>query len=102
MQLRQDPDRDAAADDGKRPVLVFLVRLGLRFGFRGRPLVGQSLDARSRLLRIDAVRTTVLQRGGKIAREPFALGKLATIMFVEGPDGILFEFVGPMLERLKK
>lgn len=50
---------------------------------------------------VDAVRKTVLERGGKIHTEPFALGKLATIMFVEGPDGILFEFAGPLLERFK-
>ena len=51
---------------------------------------------------VDAVRTTVLERGGKIHTEPFALGTLATIMFVEGPDGILFEFAGPLLERFKQ
>jgi catechol 2,3-dioxygenase-like lactoylglutathione lyase family enzyme len=51
---------------------------------------------------VDAVRKTILERGGKIHTEPFALGTLATIMFVEGPDGILFEFVGPLLDRLKK
>lgn len=50
---------------------------------------------------VDLVRETVLARGGKIHTEPFALGKLATIMFVEGPDGILFEFAGPLLDRLK-
>lgn len=50
---------------------------------------------------VDAVRATVLKRGGTIHTEPFALGKLATIMFVEGPDGILFEFAGPLLDRLK-
>ena len=51
---------------------------------------------------VDAVRTTVLERGGKIHTEPFPLGTLATIMFVEGPDGILFEFAGPLLERFKQ
>lgn len=51
---------------------------------------------------VDAVRTAVLARGGKINTEPFPLGKLATIMFVEGPDGILFEFAGPLLERFKQ
>jgi len=50
---------------------------------------------------VDAVRSAVLDRGGKIHTEPFALGKLATIMFVEGPDGILFEFAGPLLDRLR-
>lgn len=50
---------------------------------------------------VDAVRTSVLDRGGKIHTEPFALGSLATIMFVEGPDGILFEFAGPLLDRLR-
>jgi hypothetical protein len=38
------------------------------------------------------VRESVVARGGKIHTEPFALGDLATIMLVEGPDGILFEF----------
>lgn len=51
---------------------------------------------------VDAVRATVLERGGTIHTEPFALGKMATIMFVEGPDGILFEFAGPLLPRLKQ
>lgn len=48
---------------------------------------------------VGAVRKTVLARGGKIHTEPFALGKLATVMFVNGPDGILFEFAGPQLKR---
>ncbi len=51
---------------------------------------------------VDAVRAAVLERGGKIHTEPFALGTLATIMFVEGPDGILFEFAGPLLDRLRE
>lgn len=51
---------------------------------------------------VDAVRTAVLERGGKIHTEPFPLGTLATIMFVEGPDGILFEFAGPLLDRFKQ
>lgn len=51
---------------------------------------------------VDAVRTRVLAKGGKIHTEPFPLGKLATIMFVEGPDGIIFEFAGPLLDRFKK
>jgi|TARA_Y100000310_G_scaffold140345_2_gene139742 catechol 2,3-dioxygenase-like lactoylglutathione lyase family enzyme len=51
---------------------------------------------------VDAVRKTIVQRGGKIHTEPFPLGKMATIMFVEGPDGILFEFAGPLLERFKQ
>ena len=50
---------------------------------------------------VDAVRAKVLERGGHIHTEPFALGKMATIMFVDGPDGILFEFAGPLLDRLK-
>jgi catechol 2,3-dioxygenase-like lactoylglutathione lyase family enzyme len=45
---------------------------------------------------VDAVRTTILERGGHIHTEPFTLGHLATIMFVDGPDGILFEFAGPV------
>ena len=45
-----------------------------------------------------AVRKAVLARGGKIHTEPFALGELASIMFVEGPDGILFEFAGPLIK----
>ncbi len=50
---------------------------------------------------VDAVRTTVLARGGTIHTEPYPLGTLATIMFVDGPDGILFEFAGPLLDRFK-
>ena len=44
---------------------------------------------------VEAVHTLMKERGATIAAEPFQLGKLATIMFVEGPDGILFEFAGP-------
>ncbi len=51
---------------------------------------------------VDAARTAVVARGGKIHTEPFPLGSLATIMFVEGPDGILFEFAGPLLDRFKE
>lgn len=50
---------------------------------------------------VDAVREQVVARGGTIHTEPFPLGTLATIMFVEGPDGILFEFAGPLLDRFK-
>ncbi len=50
---------------------------------------------------VDAVREEVVARGGKIAREPFPLGQIATIMFVEGPDGILFEFAGPLAPRFR-
>jgi len=48
---------------------------------------------------VEAVRTAVLERGGHIHTEPFPLGKLATIMFVDGPDGILFEFAGPQKKK---
>lgn len=51
---------------------------------------------------VDAVREAVVARGGKIHTEPFPLGQLATIMFVEGPDGILFEFAGPLAARFKQ
>lgn len=44
---------------------------------------------------VGAVREEILARGGTIHTEPFPLGTIATIMFVEGPDGILFEFAGP-------
>jgi catechol 2,3-dioxygenase-like lactoylglutathione lyase family enzyme len=51
---------------------------------------------------VEAARSAIVARGGRIHTEPFALGTLATIMFVEGPDGILFEFAGPLLERFKQ
>jgi predicted enzyme related to lactoylglutathione lyase len=51
---------------------------------------------------VDAVRAEVVARGGKIHTEPFPLGQIATIMFVEGPDGILFEFAGPLAQRFRK
>lgn len=51
---------------------------------------------------VDAVREAVIARGGKIHTEPFALGQMATIMFVEGPDGILFEFAGPLAQRFRE
>ena len=48
---------------------------------------------------VEAVHALMKERGATIAAEPFPLGKLATIMFVEGPDGILFEFAGPQIKR---
>ncbi len=51
---------------------------------------------------VDAVREAVIARGGTIHTEPFPLGQIATIMFVEGPDGILFEFAGPLAKRFRK
>ncbi len=45
---------------------------------------------------VEAIRATIVERGGHIHTEPFDLGGLATIMFVDGPDGILFEFAGPV------
>lgn len=37
-------------------------------------------------------RDMIVARGGKIHTEPYVLGDLAVVMFVEGPDGILIEF----------
>jgi catechol 2,3-dioxygenase-like lactoylglutathione lyase family enzyme len=39
-----------------------------------------------------AARDLIVARGGKILVEPYVLGDLAIIMFVEGPDGVLVEF----------
>lgn len=39
-----------------------------------------------------AARDMIVARGGKILIEPYVLGDLAVVMFVEGPDGILVEF----------
>jgi len=50
---------------------------------------------------VEDVREEIIARGGTIHTEPFPLGNLATIMFVEGPDGILFEFAGPQAPRSK-
>ena len=44
---------------------------------------------------IDSARSQIAERGGKIHTEPFAANDTATAMVVEGPDGILFQFVGP-------
>ena len=44
---------------------------------------------------IASARSQIAERGGKIHTEPFAANDTATAMVVEGPDGILFEFVGP-------
>lgn len=41
---------------------------------------------------IEATRDIIVARGGKILIEPYKIGDLAVIMFVEGPDGILIEF----------
>ena len=37
-------------------------------------------------------RNEILKNGGKIHTEPYNIGDLAIIMFIESPDGILFEF----------
>jgi len=37
-------------------------------------------------------RDQILKNGGKIHTEPYNIGDLAIIMFIESPDGILFEF----------
>ncbi|PCJ58736.1 MAG: hypothetical protein COA73_09685 [Candidatus Hydrogenedentota bacterium] len=50
---------------------------------------------------VPAVRELFIQRGGNIHTEPFQLGKLATIMFMDGPDGILYEFAGPPIAAKK-
>ena len=39
-----------------------------------------------------ASRNQILMNGGKIHTEPYKIGDLAIIMFIESPDGILFEF----------
>ena len=39
-----------------------------------------------------ASRNQILKNGGKIHTEPYNIGNLAIIMFIESPDGILFEF----------
>jgi len=50
---------------------------------------------------VPAVRELFIQRGGHIHTEPFQLGKLATIMFIDSPDGILYEFAGPPIVAKK-
>ena len=39
-----------------------------------------------------AARALILARGGAIHTEPYNVGELAVVMFIEGPDGILIEF----------
>jgi predicted enzyme related to lactoylglutathione lyase len=41
---------------------------------------------------IPKAREMILARGGSIHTEPYNVGDLAVVMFVEGPDGILVEF----------
>jgi len=41
---------------------------------------------------VEAVRDMIVARGGEIYIEPYALGDIAMLMFVQGPDGVLFEF----------
>ncbi|MEK7793294.1 MAG: VOC family protein [Candidatus Hydrogenedentota bacterium] len=47
---------------------------------------------------VAAVREKLIKAGATITREPFALGELATIMFVADPDGIINEFAGPQMK----
>ncbi len=51
---------------------------------------------------VAAIHKTIVKAGAKIHTGPIALGNVATVMFVEGPDGILFEFAGPVQKALKK
>ena len=39
-----------------------------------------------------AARALILALGGAIHTEPYNVGDLAIVMFIEGPDGILIEF----------
>jgi predicted enzyme related to lactoylglutathione lyase len=41
---------------------------------------------------IPKAREVILARGGSIHTEPYNVGDLAVVMFIEGPDGILIEF----------
>jgi predicted enzyme related to lactoylglutathione lyase len=41
---------------------------------------------------IPKTRGMILARGGLIHIEPYAVGDLAVVMFIEGPDGLLIEF----------
>ena len=41
---------------------------------------------------IPKARDIILARGGSIHTEPYEIGDLAVVMFIEGPDGILIEF----------
>lgn len=44
---------------------------------------------------VEAVKAKLEKKGANIVRGPFALGNLATIMFVADPDGTICEFAGP-------
>lgn len=46
---------------------------------------------------VAAVHETLVSRGAKVARGPFPLGTMASLLFIEGPDGIYFEFAGPLI-----
>jgi catechol 2,3-dioxygenase-like lactoylglutathione lyase family enzyme len=46
-------------------------------------------------------RELIVERGGSIHTEPFPLGKMATIMFANDDDGILYEFAGPAIRAEK-
>jgi predicted enzyme related to lactoylglutathione lyase len=45
---------------------------------------------------VDAVRKTITERGGTIHTEPLVIGESVKLMIVEGPDGILFQFIQPL------
>ena len=61
-------------------------------------LVGMPLEMRGMSLLqfvvhdIPKAREMILARGGSIHTEPYNVGDLAVVMFIEGPDGILIEF----------
>jgi len=66
------------------------------------PFEGIGLNLVQHLVRsVEDVRELFLERGGEIHTEPFPLGKMATIMFMNDHDGILYEFAGPQLRPKK-
>jgi catechol 2,3-dioxygenase-like lactoylglutathione lyase family enzyme len=62
------------------------------------PSAGFGLNLVQHLVRsVPDVRKLIVDRGGNIHTEPFPLGKMATIMFANDEDGILYEFAGPAI-----
>ena len=48
------------------------------------------------ILDVLEARALIVSRGGAIHTEPYNVGDLAVVMFIEGPDGILIEFGAAM------
>ena len=92
VELRDDPDRDAAPDDGKRPVLGLLVGLLLGLFLRVRLLGGLRLGADGRGLRqapgARGSSTAIVTAPANITRPATGPRRTSSVRFVTAPPSM--------------